>query len=139
MYNDSMDNDKKYKDIMEREKRARLDFNLFELYKINMEKYQLLRAENKTQLAVNALLNALYYSTAGTLGPSDIELLERINKPQRIGLNRYHADYLKKHYDLLPVAVDTCGPIRYWIQQHGQRCFGLDYFNRCIDLTILRQ
>lgn len=139
MYNDSMDNDKIYKKIMDREKRARLDFNLFELYKINMEKYQLLRAENKTQLAVNALLNALYYSTAGTLGPSDIELLEHINKPQRIGLNRYHADYLKKHYDLVSVAIDTCGPIHYWIRQHGQRCFSLSYFRRCIDLTILRQ
>lgn len=138
MYNDSMDNDKKYKDIMDREKRARLDFNLFELYKINMEKYQLLRSENRHQLAVNALVNALYY-LAADLEPSAIELLERINKPQRIGLNRYHADYLKKHYDLVPVAVDNCGPIRYWIRQHGQRCFSLDYFNRSIDLTILRQ
>lgn len=133
-----MDNDKKYKDIMEREKRARLDFNLFELYKINMEKYQLLRAENKTQLAVNALVNALYY-LAADLEPASIELLERVNKPQRIGLNRYNADYLKKHYDLVPVAIDTCGPIRYWIQQHGQRCFSLSYFRCCIDLTILRQ
>lgn len=138
MYNDSMDNDKIYKKIMDREKLAKLDFNLFELYKINLDKYQLLRAENKTQLAVNALVNALYY-LAADLEPSAIELLERINKPQRIGLNRYHADYLKKHYDLLPVAIDTCGPIQYWIQQHGQRCFSLDYFNRSIDLTILRQ
>lgn len=138
MYNDSMDNDKKYKDIMDREKHARLDFNLFELYQINMEKYQLLRSENKTQLAVNALVNALYY-LAADLEPASIDLLERKNKPQRIGLNRYHADYLKKHYDLLPVAVDTCGPINYWIRQHGQRCFSLDFFSRCIDLTIYRQ
>ena len=138
MYNDSMDNDKKYKDIMEREKRARLDFSLFELYKINMEKYQLLRSENRHQLAVNALVNALYY-LAADLEPSAIELLERVNKPQRIGLNRYHVDYLQKHYDFLPVAIDSCEPIRYWIRQHGQRCFSLDYFNRCIDLTILRQ
>lgn len=131
-----MDNDRIYKKIMDREKRARLDFNLFELYKINMDKYQLLRSENRHQLAVNALVNALYY-LAADLEPSAIELLEHINKPQRIGLNRYHADYLKKHYDLVPVAVDTCGPINYWIQQHGQRCFSLAYFRRCIDLTIL--
>ena len=133
-----MDSDKIYRRIMDREKLAKLDFNLFELYKINLDKYQLLRAENKTQLAVNALVNALYY-LAADLEPSAIELLEHVNKPQRIGLNRYHADYLKKHYDLLPVAVDTCGPLQYWIRQHGQRCFSLDYFNRCIDLTILRQ
>lgn len=138
MYNDSMDNDKIYKKIMDREKRAKLDFNIMALYNISMEKYQLLRAENKTQLAVNALVNALYY-LAADLEPSAIELLEHVNKPQRIGLNRYHADYLKKHYDLVSVAIDTCGPIRYWIQLHGQRCFSLSYFRRCIDLTIFRQ
>lgn len=133
-----MDNDKIYKNIMEREKCAKLDFKLYELYKINLEKYQLLRSEKRHQLAVNALVNALYYLVAD-LDPASMELLQRVNKPQPIGLNRYHVEYLRQNYNLLPVAIDSCAPIRYWIQQHGRACFDLNYFSQCIDDTVFRQ
>lgn len=132
-----MDNDKIYKNIMEREKLAKLDFRLFDLYKINLDKYQLLRTEKRHQLAVNALVNALYY-LVNDLDPASIELMARTNKPQPIGLNRYHVNYLRQNYSLLPVAVDTCAPINYWIQQHGQPCFSLSFFRRCVDATIFR-